>query len=249
MKGTVLGSGTGIPSLERHSPGYLLEVDGSRWLIDCGSGTLLQLERLNKGFHTLDGAFITHTHADHIGDLTPLVHAFRMPGLTRQKPFHLFGPAGFADFFARIVAPVVSPPHAFPFHVHEFSDPVELTTMTVRGQSTIHSERMASLAYRFEKAGKSMVFTGDCDYDPRLVEFARGADLLVIDCSTLDAQKVKGHLSAGLAGWTAAQAGVKAMIPSHLYPIAEPESQRLAECRMHFTGPIELARDRMEFQV
>ncbi len=100
MKGTILGSGTGVPSLSRHAPGYLLEVEeGRRWLVDCGSGTLLQLERLQKSFRTLDGAFITHTHVDHIGDLMPLIHAFRFSGLVRDAPFHLFGPAGFVDFW------------------------------------------------------------------------------------------------------------------------------------------------------
>ncbi|MBF0162102.1 MAG: ribonuclease Z, partial [Magnetococcales bacterium] len=238
MKGTVLGSGTGIPSLQRQASGYLLEVDESRWLVDCGSGTLLQLERLQKGFQTLDGLFVTHTHADHIGDLTPLVHALRMPGLTRQKPFHLFGPGGFVEFFAQIVAPVAAPPTSFPFHVEEMPPSLSLAGMTVRSQPTLHSDRLASVAYRFEKDGKSIVFSGDCDYDPAFIPFAHGADLLILDCSTLDAHKVKGHLSAGLAGWVAAQAAVGRLMPSHFYPIAGPDSQRLEECRLHFAGPV-----------
>ncbi|MEO5364336.1 MAG: ribonuclease Z [Magnetococcus sp. DMHC-8] len=249
MKGTILGSGTGIPSLQRQAPGYLLEVDGQRWLIDCGSGTLLQLERLQKGFYGLDGAFITHTHADHIGDLLPLVHAFRLPGLARSAPFHLYGPPGFVDFFEQRIAPVAAVPDRFPFLVNEIPAILSWAGLTIRSQPTLHSDRLASVAYRFEKDDRSVVFTGDCDYDPALIAFAAGADVLVVDCSTLDAEKVKGHLSAGLVGLVAARAGVGRLIPTHLYPIAAPDSQRVAECRIHFAGPVTLAEDLMEFTV
>ena len=46
MRLVVLGSGTCVPSLERNAPGYLLEAGSKKLLIDCGSGTLLQLERV-----------------------------------------------------------------------------------------------------------------------------------------------------------------------------------------------------------
>lgn len=249
MQGTILGSGTGIPSLSRNAPGYLLEVAGKRWLVDCGSGVLRQLERLKKSFRELDGVFITHTHVDHIGDLMPLIHAFRFPDLVRDAPFYLFGPAGFVAFFENIVIPVIAPPTAFPFHVAEIPPLLSLAGMTIRSQPTLHSDRLSSVAYRFEHADKSIVFSGDCDYDPRLIGFAHQADLLVLDCSTLDANKIKGHLSAGLAGLIAAQARVGRLIPTHFYPIGMADSHRVAECRIHFSGPIDLAEDLMSFQV
>ncbi|MBF0097791.1 MAG: MBL fold metallo-hydrolase [Magnetococcales bacterium] len=240
---TILGCGTGIPSLQHHAPGYLLEVAGLRFLIDCGSGTLLQLERLQKPFHTLDGVWITHTHADHIGELTALVHALRLPGLPRSTPFYLFGPAGFIPFFEQIVAPVAAAPDKFPFFVAEVAEHHSLAGVTVRTTPVLHSDRFESRSYRFEHAGKSVVFSGDCDEDPRLLALATGADLLILDCSTLADNKVKGHLSAKEAGWLAAQAGVKRMVASHLYPINAPEEARLAECRLHYSGPLQLAED------
>ena len=249
IRGTILGSGTGIPSLVRRAPGYLLEMDGKRWLVDCGSGSLLQLEQLKKSFQTLDGVFITHTHADHIGDLTPLVHAFRLPALVREKPFKLIGPPGFLAFFDQVVASVASPPSHFPFSVEEMSLSMRWDGVEIRSQATLHSDRLSSVAYRFEQDGKSIVFSGDCDYDRRLVEFAKGADVLILDCSTLDSNKVKGHLSAGLAGLVAAQAGVKRLIPTHFYPLELDDSYRISECRIHFSGSIDLAEDLMEFQI
>jgi ribonuclease BN (tRNA processing enzyme) len=246
---TILGCGTGIPSLQHHAPGYLLEVAGLRFLIDCGSGTLLQLERLQKPFHTLDGVWITHTHADHVGELTALVHALRLSGVARSKPFYLFGPAGFIPFFQQIVAPVAAPPDKFPFLLAEVAACHVLGEVRVQTTPVVHSDRFESRSYRFEYAGRSVVFSGDCDEDPRLLALASGADLLIIDCSTLAANKVKGHLSAIEAGRLAAQAGVKRMIASHLYPIDAPEEARLAECRHHFTGALHLAEDLLRVTV
>lgn len=247
--GTVLGSGTGIPSLRRNAPGYLLEAGGMRWLVDCGAGTLLQLERIQKGFATLDGVFITHTHADHIGDLLPLVHALRLPGFHRERAFRVFGPPGFTEFFNRIVAPVAVPPVAFPFHVEDMLPSVPLVGGEVLSHPTVHTERLPSVAYRFEFGGKSVVFSGDSDYDTGLIEFAQGADLLILDCSTLDENRIKGHLSAGLAGLVAARAGVARLIPTHFYPINGDDARRVEECRVHFDGPIDLAEDLMSFTV
>jgi ribonuclease BN (tRNA processing enzyme) len=88
MKVTILGSGTGIPSTERCSAGYLLHTAKQHYLIDCGTGILRQLEHDGIGFNGLDAIFITHTHSDHIGDLTALVHALKLPSLQREKPFH-----------------------------------------------------------------------------------------------------------------------------------------------------------------
>ncbi|MBF0447417.1 MAG: MBL fold metallo-hydrolase [Magnetococcales bacterium] len=244
MKITILGSGTGIPSLQRCAAGYLLQTEtGEHFLIDCGTGILRQLEQVQVGFARLDGLFVTHTHSDHIGDLTALVHAFRLPGLPRQKPFYIFGPAGFIDFFDRIVRPVAEPPSHFPFHILEARPSWEFQRMTVSTTATVHSDRFNSLAYRFDRDGKSIVFSGDCDVDARIVHLSHQADLLICDCSTLAEQKIPGHLCAAEAGQIASQAQVKHLVPTHFYPIAGPDHLRADECAQHYSGPITLAED------
>ena len=98
MKITVLGSGTFIPNVNRHSAGYLLEVNGKKILIDCGNGILLQLEKLkSKCYEDLDYVFITHTHVDHISDLDALLFTFKWKSTTRTKPLMFIGPSGFKE--------------------------------------------------------------------------------------------------------------------------------------------------------
>ncbi|MBF0438906.1 MAG: ribonuclease Z [Magnetococcales bacterium] len=247
MQGILLGSGTGVPSLRRNAPGYFLEVGTHQFLIDCGSGTLLQLERAGKSFKNLDALFITHVHADHIGDLTPLIHAMQLPGLHREKPFTLFGPPGFTEFFDRIVAPVATPPSAFPFQIVETPLNLKMEDVIIQSCPTLHSDRFHSSAYGFKSQGRSVVFSGDTDFDLGLMSFCQEADLVILECSTLDEEKVKGHMSAGLCGHFATQAHIKRLILSHFYPIAGPDSMFFAECRRHYLGPLDLGSDLMAF--
>lgn len=247
LHGITLGSGTGVPSLRRNAPGYFLQANTQQFLIDCGSGTLLQLEKIGKSFKNLDALFITHVHVDHIGDLMPLIHALKLPGLQRDKPLTLYGPLGFTEFFTRFVLPVVTPPTAFPFQVRNAPPVWESGGTTIRTYSTPHSDRFASCAYRFESQKESVVFSGDTDFHPDLVDFCLHADLLLLDCSTLHQSKVAGHLSAALCGQIATAAHAKRLILTHFYPLDGPDSLFLDECRNHYQGQVELAVDLQPF--
>jgi ribonuclease BN (tRNA processing enzyme) len=243
MRITILGSGTGIPSLERCCAGYLLQTLEKNYLIDCGSGVLRQLEKNRTSFSNIDAIFITHTHSDHIGDLTALVHACRLPNLPRTKPLHIYGPAGFINFFTTIVQPVAKPPTSFPFFVEEAPLAWRRDGINIKTCNTVHSDRFKSIAYRFDEYGKSVVFSGDCDVDNEIITLAQNTDLFICDCSTLAAGKIPGHLSATEVGQIAQQAQVKQLVPTHFYPIEGPDSLRTTECAKHYTGPITLAED------
>lgn len=54
MELTILGSGTCIPSLKRRAPAYLLKIGKKNILIDSGSGTIYQLEKIKLDFFNLD---------------------------------------------------------------------------------------------------------------------------------------------------------------------------------------------------
>ncbi len=247
MKLIVLGSGTGVPSLERNAPGYYLHALGQECLVDCGSGILLQLERAGKSYSRLHAVFVTHTHPDHIGDLVPLIHALKLiPDFRREKPLHLFGPAGFEGFVHDQVLTVATRPKHFPVKVHEVAGDFEFAGMRCLATPTVHSETLNSIAYRFQAQDKVLVLSGDCDYDTNIVRHSSHADLLVLDCSTPDALKHPGHCSAGECGRIAAQAEVRRLLLTHLYPVVGVEDTRLEEARQRFSGEVRLARDLME---
>ena len=53
--------------------------------------------------------------------------------------------------------------------------------------------------------GKSIVYSGDTDYCPELIELADNCDLLILECSFPDDMKVEGHLTPSEAGKIAAE--------------------------------------------
>lgn len=248
MKLIILGSGTCVPSLKRNAPGYYLEAEDCRILVDCGSGTLLQLEKAGRSYRDIDAVFITHKHPDHFADLMPLIHALlATPNLNRVKELYVFSPKGFSEYYEASVASVIGHPKGFAVRNVEIQDKFHFGPFNIITAKTIHSAD--SIAYRFERGGKAIVFTGDADYDQGIISLARNADLLITDCSFPDSLKAKGHLSAKECGMVAAKAGARKLVLSHLYPANTPDTDRINESREAFDGEIVLAEDLMTFNI
>ncbi|GBD98223.1 ribonuclease Z [bacterium BMS3Abin07] len=248
MKLIVLGSGTCVPSLKRNAPGYYLEGGGKRLIVDCGSGTLLQLLKAGKSYKDIDALFITHTHPDHVSGLVPFIHALAAtPGYERTRDISIIGPDGIKQFYERCVSSVIRKPRSFSINLSEIDEKMDIGNLNVFAVKTVHSDN--SIAFRFEEEGKSVVMTGDCDFDEELIKFSLGADLLVIDCSYPDKLKVPGHLDSTECGLIAERAGVKKILLSHIYPSPYPDHIRLTECRAVFGGDVLLAEDLMEFAI
>jgi ribonuclease BN (tRNA processing enzyme) len=244
----ILGSGTCVPSLKRNAPGYYLEVFDKKILTDCGNGTILQLEKAGKSYKDIDAVFITHTHPDHISGLMPFIHALSAtPGFKREKDLLIVGPRGLKKFYESCISHVMKKPKSFTINAIEIEDKLDLGYLYVFSKKTVHSEN--SIAYRFEDREKSVVITGDCDYDEGIIELSRDVDLLIIDCSFPDAMKVPGHLTPKECGLVAKKAKAKKLILSHLYPTSYPDSEKLKECRVVFDGDVLLAEDLMEVNI
>ncbi len=248
MNLTILGSGTCVPSLKRNASGYLLEAEGMEVLIDCGSGILLQLERAGKSYKHIDALFLTHTHPDHFSDLMPLVQAlFYTPHFTRKKDFSIIAPQGFRQYYNKAIGSILGESTDFRIVFMEASDTKEYGPWSIRTASTIHSDD--STAYRFEQDGRSVVFSGDADYDEGLIDLSERADIVIADCSFPDAMKVKGHLSAKECGLLAQKAGAHKLVLSHIYPADTPDEDRVTEAKGHFKGDVVLAEDLMEIEI
>jgi ribonuclease Z len=85
-----LGTGSGIPSLERHHPAILFRRAGEHFLFDCGEAAQLGLERAKISPMKISRIFISHWHADHFAGLLPLIETLHMS--KRTEPLHIYGP-------------------------------------------------------------------------------------------------------------------------------------------------------------
>lgn len=248
MKLIVLGSGTCVPSLTRNAAAYYLETDGCRILVDCGSGTLLQLEKAGKSYKNTDAVFITHKHPDHFADLMPLIHALlATPGFRREKSLSIIAPKGFDTYYEKAIASVLGKPRDFIIQVIRAEDKFDLGPFHIYAEKTVHSSD--SMAYRFEHKSKSIVFTGDADYDQGILALSANADLLIADCSFPDAEKARGHLTSKECGLIAKKAGVKKLLLSHIYPSDIPDDKRVSEAQEVYKGEVLLAEDLMEVEI
>ncbi|MBI5064024.1 MAG: MBL fold metallo-hydrolase, partial [Desulfatitalea sp.] len=109
------------------------------------------------------------------------------------------------------------------------------------------AHRPESLAYRIEAAdGTVMAYSGDTEPCPGLVEAARRADLFICESAMPDEHKVPGHMTPSLAGQVAAQAQVRRLVLTHLYPACDGVDI-VKQAQGTYKGPVLAAEDLMRF--
>lgn len=90
-----LGTGSALPTRDRHLSSTAVHREGRLTLFDCGEGTQHQLLRAGLLRSTLDAVFITHLHGDHLFGLPGLLTTLAL--LERADPLALVGPVGLRD--------------------------------------------------------------------------------------------------------------------------------------------------------
>lgn len=242
-----LGSGTGIPSLQKSAPGLVIKVQNEPLLFDSGSGTLTRLLNAGINYLSLNHVFYTHKHSDHTADLIPLIQALRTtPDYERTEHFNLYGPDSFKKFVKLLGQAfgswLLSP--EFPLLIHELkSDVLDFPFGQIRTEPMNHSK--AAIGYRVEAENEgSIVYSGDTDYCHEIIELAQRADILILECSFPDDHKVEGHLTPTEAAHIACEAGCHHLILTHLYPPFEKiENEIKIQCRKIYDGRVTIAHD------
>lgn len=121
-----------------------------------------------------------------------------------------------------------------------------------------------NLAFRFDTAAGSVVFSGDTAFSENLIRLARGADILVHEAidptwvnhivgpkpwnarqQALNAQLLEAHVTPQQAGQIATKAEVKLLVLSHLVPGDAPR-EHWQRARETFEGPILVGDDLMQ---
>lgn len=246
----IVGSGTGIPSLRRGSPGLLLISEGSKVLIDSGSGTLRRMLEVGITYRDVDLLLYTHLHPDHISDLVPILFACKYSDLPREKDLLSVGGAGFKHFFnqlKKVYGPWIEA-QSYHLTIKEISQkPLSFRDLKIFAKPMAHLPE--SVGYRIDfNDGKSITISGDTDYCKNIVDLASEVDLLVLECSFPDEKKVEGHLAPSLAGRIGLESGCKRLLLTHLYPVCD-QIDILKECRQIYQGDVILGEDLMRIKI
>lgn len=89
---TILGSNSATPVFNRHQTAQVLKIENEYFLIDCGEGTQMQLQRYRHKLNKINYIFISHLHGDHYLGLVGLISTMHLFG--RTKDLYIFGPPG-----------------------------------------------------------------------------------------------------------------------------------------------------------
>ena len=85
---TILGCGSAKPTKTTSPSGQLVELRDKLFLVDCGEGVLLTMQKLGIRTGRLYNIFITHLHGDHCFGLMGLLTTLAM--LKRTQPMHIY---------------------------------------------------------------------------------------------------------------------------------------------------------------
>lgn len=246
----ILGSGTGIPSLRRASPGLVLVTDNTKVLIDSGPGTLRRMLETGMTYRDIDLLLYTHIHPDHIADFVPILFACKYADLPREKDLLCVGGPGFdrhVNELKKIYGRWIEP-RSYRLSITEVSEkPLLFQNLNISSMPMNHTPE--SVGYRIElRDGKSIAVSGDTDYCTSVVDLARDADLLVLECSFPEGKKVEGHLTPSLAGRIASESRCSKLLLTHLYPVCD-SADMVGPCRDVFKGEVILAEDLLRVKV
>lgn len=91
----ILGISSATPVNNRHNSAQVLNIDEKLYLIDCGEGTQMQLEKYKVKINRIRHIFISHLHGDHYLGLFGLISSMHLQ--KRSKNLCIYGPPGLAD--------------------------------------------------------------------------------------------------------------------------------------------------------
>lgn len=89
---TFLGTGSGVPTLQRNLACVALQREGELFLLDCGEAAQIGMRRAGLGWARLEALFISHMHGDHVTGLPGIMMSLQMIG--REAPLTVIGPPG-----------------------------------------------------------------------------------------------------------------------------------------------------------
>jgi ribonuclease BN (tRNA processing enzyme) len=181
-----LGTGNAFTTPSRYWSGILLE---GKHLLDCPPTALPHLKRLGVQPQQVEAVFISHFHGDHFAGFPFLVleYAYLSP---RQSDLYVVVPPGGARFleaFIEQMYPGLSSNDAGYRRIYVEARPgrrQEAAGLPFWSVPMEHARgKLRAFGYRLELPDLTLAYSGDAEWSPALLELARGADVLVVDCT------------------------------------------------------------------
>jgi ribonuclease BN (tRNA processing enzyme) len=269
----ILGSGGPRANPDRASSSYVLWIGAqAKILVDMGGGAFLRFGQAQAKLSDLSLVAISHLHPDHVSDLPALLWLSHQ---ARKDPLPIAGPSGnevapsFSTFLSRlfdektgafqVLGPTLGATQGktgggvrlevgvVDVMKAEPSIVFDRQGVTVTALGIPHGD-IPTLAYRVQTRDVSVVFSSDqTGTNPRFVEFAKGANVLVMHLNIAAGATSPLHASPGVVGRVAQDAGVGRLIVSHISQFDLDAA--IAELKKFYTGPLTIGADLQCMQV
>ena len=272
----ILGSGTPNPNPERSGSAYAIIANDESYLIDFGPGVIRRASAFSPTWggefeameiQNLKYAFLTHLHSDHSAGLADLILSPWV--LERNEPLNLFGPKGLkemaekiseaysVDIDYRINGSQPSNLEGYKTKVREISEGIIFRdkNIIVEAFENNHGDFRNSFGFVFTTHDKKIVFSGDTAYSEKVIEKAKGADVLVheVYSETGFKEKTKDwqvyhkahHTSAPDVGYIASLSKPKKVVLSHILFWGNTEESIIEEVKSNYEGEVIIAEDLM----
>jgi ribonuclease Z len=282
FKVTLLGTASPTPRPDRFGPSTLVEAGDQKLLFDAGRGVPIRLRQLNVPLGKIDVLFITHYHSDHVSGIPDvwLTGWLSPPYGRRTAPFHVIGPVGAKSLMSNLEKAYALdvkirledeklPPEGIATLVEEFDRDgtvYEKNGVRVIAFAVEHGAAIKpAVGYRIEYKGRAVAISGDTRYEPNVVRYGAGTDVLIHEvgsarpelmASSVPVQRIIAHHTTPReAGMVFAQTKPKMAVYSHIVllsseKITEPTlDDVVAETRQTYSGPLTVGEDLMSFEI
>jgi ribonuclease BN (tRNA processing enzyme) len=227
---TVLGKSPSWQDADGACSGYLIQKGDTSLVLDAGNGVFGKLRRF-VDYVDVDAVVISHLHADHFLDLVPYAYALTYAPRQQPVPVHrwagtddparpvLHAPAGAGEVFRQVCGGWGAPDlieKAFDLREYEVTTQVEVGPLRVRFAEVPHYLKTHAMEITAEGSGR-FVFGADSRPTEDLIEFARGADLLMVEATLPRPERAgpRGHLTPEEAGDHGKRAGAGRLVITH----------------------------------
>ncbi|MFC7321164.1 MBL fold metallo-hydrolase [Halobacillus campisalis] len=242
MQISIIGFWGAYPAANSATSSYLLEEEGFKLLIDCGSGCLSRLQQ-RTDVQELNAVLLSHYHKDHVADIGVLQYAWLVQNSIHdtKQVLPIYGhredKAAFKELSHQYTKGVEYDPE----------QTMEIGPFTINFLQTKHP--VPCYAMKICNGTETIVYTADTSYFSGLAEFARGADLLITDTNFykgMDGSK-PGHMTSEEAALIARDAEVETLWLSHLPHFGNLNLLK-QEAADVFKGNIELASEELTWR-
>lgn len=219
---TPLGTVSPYPSCNKNGPGFLIEHEDYKILLDCGEGCS-RLLNLPNDFNNLI-IIISHLHKDHYSGLGGIGYAsyvYKNLGYLKDKIKVYITKDNIPDFEYLIN---FKDENYLEFITYGDNDKINHGNLEITFAKNPHP--IITYSAKIKTKNNTIVYSADTGFkNNTLINFSKNADLLICESTFLKEQKKDNdnHLSTYEAGTIAKLANIKELLLTHFFPTIDKQ--------------------------